>query len=227
MKCVAHKNIRSAIGFSVLLACLCAASQTLTAHPASIIAPRVIPDALFGTEGNTPLHDAVMHNNLNTAREIITHYAAAVSAVNSREQTPLHAAAGLGAADMIGLLVNSGATVNAQDEYGETPLHYALRAGNKKAITVLLQCGADHIIPDHHGMTIIHWAAFRGYYALLKKMLDLGHAVNAAADNGMTPLHWAYFSGKKRIINLLIARGADENIRDNEEYLPRDYAAAD
>jgi ankyrin repeat protein len=31
-----------------------------------------------------------------------------------------------------------------------------------------------------------------------------------------TPLHWACFTGKKDIVELLLSKGADVNIKDNE-----------
>lgn len=49
--------------------------------------------------------------------------------------------------------------------------------------------------------------------AILKIAPEL---VNAQDENGYCPLHLAVIAGNKPLIKLLIAKGADINMRDNE-----------
>lgn len=57
--------------------------------------------------------------------------------------TPLHAAAGEGQAEIIELLIKYGADVNAKTTTGITPLHDAARNGCKKCVEILLHKGAN------------------------------------------------------------------------------------
>ena len=48
--------------------------------------------------------------------------------------------------------------------------------------------------------------------------------VNAKDDVGWTPLHSAAYDGHKEIVELLIAKGADVNAKNNFEDTPLDFA---
>jgi ankyrin repeat protein len=48
--------------------------------------------------------------------------------------------------------------------------------------------------------------------------------VNAKAEEGWTPLHDAARGGHKEIAELLIAKGADLNAKDNDGETPLDWA---
>ncbi|MCW2751712.1 MAG: ankyrin repeat protein [Aeromicrobium sp.] len=64
--------------------------------------------------------------------------------------TPLHYAAGVGAA-AVDLLLTAGADLNAQSADGSAPLHVAVERGSVSAIEVLLRAGADTGLRDGQG----------------------------------------------------------------------------
>ncbi len=87
------------------------------------------------------------------------------------------------------LLLQYGAQVNARNHLGETPLHEAIMYLNKRCITILIANAAD---------------------------------VNAQTVTGKTPMHYlCYFHKKenpydfKEIMNLLLSRGVDLRLRDD------------
>ena len=55
--------------------------------------------------------------------------------------------------------------------------------------------------------------AYDGNIEAVKQHLDAGADVNAKGKYGRTPLHYAASRGLKKIIELLIARGADVNTK--------------
>ncbi len=59
----------------------------------------------------------------------------------------------------------------------------------------------------------IREAVKTGNIEAVKQHLDAGADVNAKGKYGRTPLHYADTRGLKKIIELLIARGADENTK--------------
>ena len=57
----------------------------------------------------------------------------------------------------------------------------------------------------------IHDAAMTGNIEAVKRDLAAGVDVNAKDKYGWTPLHWAAREGHKKIVELLIDKGADVN----------------
>ena len=73
---------------------------------------------------------------------------------------------------------------------------------------VLVGCGQSD--PD---IDIINLAASTGDIEAVKQFLDAGGDVNAKNKVTTTPLYWAAYEGQKEIVELLIANGADVNLR--------------
>ena len=114
--------------------------------------------------------------------------------------------------------------VNAVNKQGQTPLHVAIAiaTGNIEVITRLLALGADPNIKDNEGRTCLHVAAAGGYSEdivceiityLCSKHPNI---VNAVDKRGQTPLHIAAATMNHKVIQLLIAFGADPRKTDNE-----------
>jgi cytohesin len=126
---------------------------------------------------------------------------------------------------------------------GATPLLRAAKALDAPAISLLLKHGANPNLPNMRGTTPTMAAAglgsvdadTRGVYTTedtamrsvesLKLILDAGGEINAK-DNirGQTPLHGAAFWGWNPAVELLVARGADLNAKDNQGKTPIDSA---
>ena len=72
----------------------------------------------------------------------------------------------------------------------------------------------------------IHDAVARGDLAGVQAELDKGVDVNAKTNwgDGGTPLHWAAYEGRKEVVELLVAKGADVNTKEEEGYMPLDFA---
>ena len=69
------------------------------------------------------------------------------------EETVLHAAARVGGAEVLKLLLNAGVPVDQTNLRGETPLHYAAARGHYVAVVTLLRAGAAVDVLDSEGRT--------------------------------------------------------------------------
>ena len=89
------------------------------------------------------------------------------------------------------------------------------------AAVVLVGCGPS--VPD----ISIHQAAEDGNIEAVKQHLAAGTDVNLKNqdDYGLTPLQYAVGLGHKEIAELLIAKGADVNMKDNNGGTPLHFAA--
>lgn len=59
---------------------------------------------------------------------------------------------------------------------------------------------------------------------LVRQLLDSGADVNAVGPHGMTALHMAAIDGNTETARLLLAHGADPNVRDEQHKTALDYA---
>jgi ankyrin repeat protein len=99
-------------------------------------------------------------------------------------------------------------------------LVWAAKSDRTAAMAALLERGA-RVDADPYRGTPLLWAASRGCTDAVAWLLDHGADVNQAATfggpghgDGVTALHLAAQNGKLRVIDLLLARGADRTIRD-------------
>jgi len=126
---------------------------------------------------------------------------------------------------------------------GATPLLRAAKAQDAAAIQLLLEHGAIIDLPNTQGMTPMLAAAGMGsidadtrgnYYAAdiqeraitsLDLLLAHGGELNGRAGRlEQAPLHGAAFWGWNKVVEHLLAKGADINLKDSRGFTAVDYA---
>ena len=137
----------------------------------------------------------------------------------------------------LAVLLKKGAKVNEQDEDGVTPLLAAFKHGATKGfnrpIKDLMEHKADTVdaanpdITDRWRRSCLHYAAkLHNIDACDNLLPEANPKVSTARANlkdhhGETPLHWACKSNApKKLIKLLLDRGADLKVRDKEQQTP-------
>ncbi|KAJ5549742.1 hypothetical protein N7535_002317 [Penicillium sp. DV-2018c] len=157
--------------------------------------------------------------------------------VDRKRNTMLHAAAALGAVDVLqALLDDEPAAVNEENENAETPLYKAFQAGHVKIIEALLDSGASVSCQTRQKITPLHWLFMipdDSIYRIARWMVERGADVNATVEplkeNGSgfsekiqilhypfelphgAPLHWACLFRNFAATDALITLGANIN----------------
>lgn len=133
-------------------------------------------------------------------------------------------AAKFGRTKQVEKLLQLGADVNfvSPSNFGYTALHHAARDGHYDTVIILLKYGANteaRDIVEHR--TPLHCAAGRSKTDCMLALIDKGGAfIDARDKNNDTPLHHAVKINSLQNVLLLLERGADKNLKNNQEQTP-------
>lgn len=155
--------------------------------------PHGIPVIQNDPSGFSPLHLAICHFQVSTARLLLSRGASPRLSEPQRDSAPtaLHAAAATGQVDLCKHILDGGfVDVDAADHSGLTPFYYAYRNGNwNSTVSLLLEKGADIDFlarqPIRHSgvegdefHTTLYEACVFGCYDDAIKLVRLGADVN-------------------------------------------------
>lgn len=111
----------------------------------------------------------------------------------------------------------------------DVALHEAVGHGDVAAARQAIAAGADVRHTNLVGSTLLHTAAWRGDLAMATLLIERGALVNAAdTRSGETPLHSAARGNRAEMVDLLLAHGANADLRtfaDSEQCNGRIYSA--
>ena len=115
-----------------------------------------------------------------------------------------------------------GINLEARARNGDTALMVAAFKGDQATVALLLDKGAE---PNRPGWTALHYAAASGSIDIVKLLLEKSAYIDAASPNNTTPLMMAAGAGKTSVMQLLIAEGADQSLKNTLGMTARDFAA--
>ena len=149
-----------------------------------------------------------------------------VNAVNDEGNSLLYVAASKNQLGKISFLLNKGANVNFKNERGASPLNVACDRTALDAIQLLIDGGADVNTRTTRGNTPLSCAASGKGCTLVKTYAfnttyDFTNVAEILLDNGadvnlLNPLLIAARSGNVKMVQLLLAKGANINATDAE-----------
>ena len=159
------------------------------------------------------------------------------------DSTPLHWAVRYNTVDMVRYLVETcGMDVNVRDEDGDTPLDYAAAAWNDNYDVIeYLESAGGLYGGDIPELTPLQQAVLAGDYTKAVRLLDEdpGSIDDQAGDEyietasgkevyieGATALHIALAVQNERMVQLLVDRGADLHLTDDDDWDAMLYAVS-
>ncbi|CAB0040589.1 unnamed protein product [Trichogramma brassicae] len=189
------------------------------------------PDCIEQKSVDTPLNLA-LNNGCRKIAELLLTNGADPNSADEKGRTPLHALCSRGVDDdlaekffQICDAIDQTVQVDAVDNAGVTPLRCALVSGTKRTAEVLLRRGADPNVADEKGLTALYFIALREIDDDLPEMFfqicdDIQQAVQIDIQDefGRTPLHLALENGHRKLTELLLRRGADPNLVDEQGF---------
>ncbi len=128
-------------------------------------------------------------------------------------------------ADVVDLLLKSGADVELKNERGWTALMWAVAEGNLIIADKLVTAGAKVDAQNKFGWTALILSAFNGHAEIAKKLLEAGAKVDIKQKDGETALHIACGRGNTQVAEALLNAGAKVEIQDKDGLTPIFYAA--
>jgi uncharacterized protein len=161
-------------------------------------------------DGTTPLHIAVLQDNLETV-DLLLRAGANAKAATRYGVTPLYLACTNGNATIISKLLAAGADVNASLPEGEPAIMTAARNGNVAAVRALLTHGADPNAKDGwKGQTALMWAAARNNAEAAQALIEAGADIHIKTKSGgFTAFLFAVRGGRIDAARVLLDAGAD------------------
>ena len=136
-------------------------------------------------------------------------------------------------ADMVQMLITAGCSVNPQSSKNfysaiptmVTPLMLAAQCGNTNMVRELLKNNAMMSLTDSVGGTALHYACIGNDQVQNKIVIDFlleaspnrEITLNKPTQEGKSPIYLAATHGKLKILEHLLVRGADVNLKNTKE----------
>lgn len=153
------------------------------------------PEVTFGESGHTVLSWAVTCHAMDFARTML----------RLAVKPDLFTAAGVGSVeDVQGYFDESGVLQPGASRSGSGRF-----STDGKRLPCPPESAADQIADA------LSIACRNGHVEVVRFLLTKQPDVSFRAFAGATPLHWAYFSGSREVVELLLAAGADSQLRDS------------
>ncbi|PVH77724.1 ankyrin, partial [Cadophora sp. DSE1049] len=207
-----------------------------------------------GTAG-TPLQSAARCWNVVASRDmqekmiryLLDEGKADINVVGGMQGCALNAVCGWASADMVSLLLKSGAKTDVVDEMGRAVIHYAAMQSLEN-LQQIISAGVEVNTNDAMGRTAMHWAVVSGslevverVYSLSRRLLDqpdndeqiMSFLIDQGADplvkgKGLdrtwTPIQVARFHGIDDEMIQLLVRKTKEKLAKEELYIEAEHA---
>jgi ankyrin repeat protein len=169
------------------------------------------------------LFDSITNTN-GRFEKLLNNRDSDVNALNREGNSLLYVAAEKNQIDKINFLLDNGADVNIRNERGVTPLNVACDKNALAAVQLLIDRGADVNTRTNRGNTPLSCAASGKGCTLLNTgafntTYDFTNVAKVLLDNGadvnlLNPLLIAARVGNQKMVQLLLANGANINATD-------------
>uniref|UniRef100_A0ABD2XP68 Uncharacterized protein n=1 Tax=Trichogramma kaykai TaxID=54128 RepID=A0ABD2XP68_9HYME len=177
----------------------------------------------------TPIHHAARKENFYHMEEFFKIYNRLdVNYTDEFGFTHFHAACMSGNKEIVKKFLKLGWSPNYHEKNSsDPPLHLAIKHEHKEVIELLLRSGADQNLANTQGSRPLHIICqMQGHNHLVDIFFKINHDLNntlefdAQDDLGNTPLHLALYYDNKKEVELLLRRGANPNLANDNGLTP-------
>ena len=198
-------------------------------HILALMFQQKLSDRHRDQSGNTPLHTACVHGQLDIV-QILTHEIGCDSNnTNTEGLSCLHLTAQHGHLPLVRYLVEEvGNDMAFQDEQGRTPLHHASGRGHLNVVRYFVDTHhCDPLCPDEDEQTPLHRAAEEGRLEVIKYFAITQQSNLLIKDYfSNTPLHLAALNGHLEVVKFLTEdKKCDPNHKGQFERTPLHHAS--
>ena len=171
--------------------------------------PRI--DLNSKSEGNSPLHSAILKNHEHTIRYLLNHKADP-NLTTSNGRNAVHLASDNGNEEILQLLIEYGADFTERDDKGKTAALIAAEAGKDGCIAILARQGVNLDQRDNYGEIPMTKAASLGHASIVKELIKNGASfgTNYLRFDG---LEMACLNGKDDVAAVII------QLRPSEDFM--------
>ncbi|XP_046560093.1 palmitoyltransferase AKR1-like isoform X3 [Haliotis rubra] len=137
---------------------------------------------------------------------------------DARADDDLHVACREGNLAEVKRILDTGrADVNCRSVDGMTPVMWAALGGHRDVVELLVSRGADVSLVDDNGDNILHCACMVGDRKTVEFVLSLDVVdINSRGWRSNTPVMEAAEGGHRDVVELLVSRGADVSLVDDD-----------
>eukprot|EP01112_Ceratiomyxa_fruticulosa_P008045 TRINITY_DN2086_c0_g2_i1.p1 TRINITY_DN2086_c0_g2~~TRINITY_DN2086_c0_g2_i1.p1 ORF type:complete len:604 (-),score=99.20 TRINITY_DN2086_c0_g2_i1:63-1874(-) len=178
------------------------------------------------SEGRLPIHHAVINNDSEMARLLVS-LGANINYKPNRVNdffngvTGLHIAVENRSRDMIVTLLDLGANLEERaTKFERTPLHFCCQSGNSLVLKLLIKRGANIEAKDKDDHTPLHYAAQSGKTEIVNTLIENGANIEAKDKDLFMPLHTAASFGQTELVKILLECGANIESRAGFQRTP-------
>lgn len=157
--------------------------------------------------GKSPLYAACGESSTRVLQLLLDN-GANIESSDNFDMTPLHFVCAEGYIETVQLLIEAGANTESTDSHGGTPLHLACEHGHVKIAQLLLVNGANIESTNKQGRTPLQSACHYDWVEVARFLLENGANIEATDIDESTPLHIACEQGNMTLIKLLFQKGA-------------------
>ncbi|CAB0040455.1 unnamed protein product [Trichogramma brassicae] len=182
------------------------------------------------TRRTTPLHRATRGNYGDIVRDLFKVYDRVENCTDEDGLSHFHVACEYGCYEEVERFLWHGQRPDlVVRKSGDSPLMLAMRHGRNRVAESLLRRGADPDLANKRGQTALHAMCNPGRRnnfdtaSLFFKIVDvlwLSVRLDARDDRGNTPLHLALSNSSKETVLLLLLRGADLSLINDDGVTP-------